>query len=286
MFTFKPLVESDNQTSLLSVLLHFNSGVKSGVSLWYWSLPARPHHNVLFSGTNGSDAQPQFCYFYSKSNLPPFILEISKPGYIKAVALGDNKILFTITLALFLMITVLKSCLRCSSRLGSHCSAALMAPKTAEAEVGHERNGMCVWGQSPLLGMVGTTAPLICSAVTVHAPITPFTFFKVIFMAFMFPPWPLALGTLEKETRALVSALQVLLVVLDWKARSTNPSFGILCTRWIQLCSHLYKIPQAWMCDYTLLPSLNSGIKRATKSLKWDIWEFGLKQFCEKVSPA
>lgn len=25
------------------------------------------------------------------------------------------------------------------------------------------------------------------------------------------------------------------------------------------------------MCDYTLLPSLNSGIKRATKSLDWDL---------------
>lgn len=133
-----------------------------------------------------------FCYFYSNTKLPPFILEISKPEYIKAVALGDYKFLFTITLALVLVITALKSCLRYSSQLWSHCSAAaLMAPKTEEAEVGHERNGMCVWGQSSLLGMMGTTAPLICSAATVHVPISPFTFFKAIFIlsCSLLGPW-------------------------------------------------------------------------------------------------
>lgn len=65
---------------------------------------------------------------------------------------------------------------------GAYSSAALMTPKTEEAEVGHERNDMCVWGQSPLLGMMGTAAPLICSAVTVHVPLSSFTSFKAIFI--------------------------------------------------------------------------------------------------------
>lgn len=71
-----------------------------------------------------------------------------------------------------------------------------------------------------------------------------FYFLQSYFHSFMFSPWPLALDTLGKETRALVSALQVLLAVLDGKARSPNSSFGTRYTRWIQLCSQLYKIPK------------------------------------------
>lgn len=111
------------------------------------------------------------------------------------------------TLALFLMITVLKPCLRCCSQQGSHYPAVLMEPKTDEAEGGHERDNVCIWGWSPLLGMMVAAIPLICSAVTIHIPIAPFTFFKASFMAFMFPPWPLALGILEKEMRTQISPL-------------------------------------------------------------------------------
>lgn len=111
---------------------------------------------------------------------------------------------------------------------GAHCPSALMEPKTEKAEGAHERNGMCIWGKSPLLGMMGTTVPLIFSEVTVHIPTAPFAFFKAIFMAFMFPPWPLALGILEKETRTQISTLQMLLAVLGEKASSPNSCFGTL----------------------------------------------------------
>lgn len=72
--------------------------------------------------------------------------------------------------------------------------------------------------------------PLICSEVVFHIPIAPFTFFKAIFMTFMFLPWPLALGILEKETRTQISTFQVLLAVLGGKARSSNSCFGTLYT--------------------------------------------------------
>lgn len=149
------------------------------------------------------------------------------------------------TLALFLMITVLKSCLRCCSQWESHCPAALMEPKTDEAEGGHERDTMCIWGWSPLLGIMGAIVPLICSAVTIHILTAPFTFLKAIFVAFMFPSWPLALGVLEKETRTQISPLQMLLAHLGGKPGLLIPALELFvldrsnyppnCTRYLNL---------------------------------------------------